>query len=210
MWLNPALSLLSLCSKGTVCQNKVRGFACGWNPQMLRGYRVCSLVSRQCVVRLIKAFGCLKKLNWCFWEFYWLVKCQKSMVPPAPCQEFFIGMLYHSKCQCVRRYMRRMKHLQELPSVTSLVTWKGCTTFLPKKIFLTSGLNLPSCSFWCCSLCNHLSQMRTVDTIISLQVRELTVSSPDETGQGLASDNAQYAFCLTCWEHAVGSYSAWR
>lgn len=52
-------------------------------------------VIRQFMIRLLKAFGYLKKEDRSFYEFYWVVECQTPMVPPIPGQEFLDRIFDH-------------------------------------------------------------------------------------------------------------------
>lgn len=76
-----------------------------------------------------------------------VVKCQTSVVPPIPCQEFLNMIPYHWKGQCVKRCAFSIKLLQELRSsapglhhLSAENVFPHLSSDLPRHVFLNYPL----------------------------------------------------------------------
>lgn len=149
-----------------------------WNGWYSGGTEHGAIVIRQFMITLLKAFGYLKKMDRCFWEFYWVVKCQTSVVPPIPCQEFLNRILYHQKCNVSKGTCLAWnvsKNWDPLP-----LRWPvlGLHRLSSEKVFPNLRSEPARTQFLILPLVlSSVSKEKfgTVVTIISLQVREISV-----------------------------------
>lgn len=94
-----------------------------------------------------------------------LLRSAKPQAPPIPHQEDFFSIYF---IKSVKGHVFSMKYLQESPSCGFLRTCLGAAPafcffdFFFKTLLLISDLSLPTRSFWCCPLFQHLSQTRSL------------------------------------------------